>query len=104
MNWLERFPEYKDRESYISGESYAGTFLLEAMEGFQPCCTFGQTVNFGLLLRNVDGVLERTQNRKSGAKHVALYASVTTFQMEGNNSDFCQPSIFAWISQYARYA
>ncbi|XP_042510756.1 serine carboxypeptidase-like 40 [Macadamia integrifolia] len=27
VNWLERFPEYKTREFYISGESYAGHYV-----------------------------------------------------------------------------
>jgi len=58
--------------------------------------------NSGRLLRNIDSVLEGIQKTKSGVKHVsvALYASFSTFQMEGSKSDFHQPSTLAWISQY----
>ena len=27
MNWLERFPEHKNREFFIAGESYAGHYV-----------------------------------------------------------------------------
>lgn len=27
VNWLERYPEYKERDFYIAGESYAGHYV-----------------------------------------------------------------------------
>ena len=36
VKWLERFPEYKDRTFYISGESYAGHYVPELAATIPP--------------------------------------------------------------------
>lgn len=57
VNWLERFPEYKTRAFYISGESYAGHYVpqLAATILSHNLYNNGTIVNLqGILVRIID--------------------------------------------------
>jgi serine carboxypeptidase-like clade 2 len=57
LNWLERFPEYKDRAFYISGESFAGHYVPELAATILLHNTYNNRT-----IVNLKGVLVRSQN------------------------------------------
>ncbi|KAK9129782.1 hypothetical protein Sjap_010269 [Stephania japonica] len=52
VNWLERFPEYKNRDFYIAGESYAGHYIPQLAQTIVERAMPGSVINLkGLLVR-----------------------------------------------------
>jgi carboxypeptidase C (cathepsin A) len=55
VKWLERFPEYKDRAFYISGESFAGHYVPELAATILLQNTYNNKT-----IVNLQGILVRT--------------------------------------------
>lgn len=51
VNWLERFPQYKNRSFYIAGESYAGHYVPQLASTI-----ISRNKNAGYLTINLKGV------------------------------------------------
>lgn len=65
VNWLERFPEYKGRAFYISGESYAGHYAPQL-----AATILAHNMESKRMIINLQGILVREIQR---LKHFALF-------------------------------
>lgn len=65
VNWLERFPEYKGRAFYISGESYAGHYAPQL-----AATILTHNMESKRMIINLQGILVREIQR---LKHFALF-------------------------------
>uniref|UniRef100_A0ACD6AAY2 Uncharacterized protein n=1 Tax=Avena sativa TaxID=4498 RepID=A0ACD6AAY2_AVESA len=92
QRWLEKFPQYKGRELYISGESYAGHYIPQLAEAMVDYNKKDRIFNLkGLALGNP--VLEFTTDFNSRAEY---------FWSHGLISDSTY-RIFTSVCNYSRY-
>lgn len=60
VNWLERLPQYKTREFYITGESYAGYYMPQL-----AYTILLNNININQTVINLNGIVVRSINTSS---------------------------------------
>ena len=80
VNWLERFPEYKDRDFYISGESYAGHYVPQLAH---TILYHNKKANKTII--NLKGIIVHISLSLSLSLYIYIYIYIPhTFQNEDN--------------------
>ncbi|XP_044506837.1 serine carboxypeptidase 1-like [Mangifera indica] len=120
VNWLDRFPQYKTRDFFITGESYAGHYVPQlAYTILQHNMNSNQTINLkGIAIGN--GVINYITDEKGGFDYVWTHALISDESYKGiykycdlesgNFSDKCEDYLdMAWtemgdIDDYNIYA
>ncbi|XP_072974265.1 serine carboxypeptidase 1-like [Typha angustifolia] len=78
INWLERFPEYKDRDFFITGESYAGHYIPELANAIVANNNADKTI---IKLRGVaigNAYFDDTTNTKATYEYLWTHAMISS--------------------------
>ncbi|XP_056164343.1 serine carboxypeptidase-like 40 isoform X3 [Syzygium oleosum] len=73
LNWLERFPEYKNRDFYISGESYAGHYVPQLAHNI-----LSNNKKANKTLINLKGIIIGNAAINDETDHKGMYEYFTT--------------------------
>jgi serine carboxypeptidase-like clade 2 len=83
VKWLERFPEYKDRAFYISGESFADHYVPELAATILLHNTYNNKT-----IVNLQGILVRTSDLQAFVKR-----NISAYMVENNDNNNESPSV-----------
>lgn len=117
LNWLNKFPEFKNRDFYIAGESYAGHYvpqLAELIYEGNKAASRGRTINIkGFMIGNAVlndatdqlGMVEYAWSHAviSDELHAAVTRECDSFKEEadgGKPSKACSPAVRAFLGAF----